>query len=62
MEELGVFDPAKRIWTQRDIPDGPALGSRMAARVRGALALGRGADRGVYQRNALARLTADGVR
>ena len=59
--ELGVFDPAKRFWTRRDIPDGPALGARIAARIRDALAHGRGADAGVYYRNALARLAADGV-
>lgn len=60
--ELGVFDPAKRFWTRQDIPDGPALGARMAAHIRDALGRGQGADAGVYYRNALARLTADGVR
>lgn len=62
LSELGVFDPAKRFWTERDVPDGPALGARMAARIRDALAQGRGADAGVYDRNALQRLTGDGVR
>ncbi len=60
--ELGVFDPTKRFWTRQDIADGAALGARIAARIYDALAHGRGADGGVYYRNALARLAADGVR
>lgn len=60
--ELGVFRAAPPFWTEHPVPDGPGLGARMAARIRNALAKGRGADGGVYYRNALERLAADGVR
>ena len=59
--ELGVFDPAKRFWTTRDIPGGPALGHRLAMRIRDELAHGGGAEGGTYYRNALERLAGDGV-
>ena len=61
LDELGYFAPAKRFWTTRNFPDGPALAARMAARIREGLAHGGGAEGGTYYRNALQRLAAVGT-
>ena len=61
LDELGYFVPAKRFWTARDFPDGPALAAKMAARIREGLAHGGGAEGGTYYRNALRRLAAAGA-
>ena len=61
LDELGYFAPAKRFWTARNFPDGPALAARMAARIRDGLAHGGGAEGGTYYRNALKRLAPVGI-